>query len=1348
VRAPDDEIRNTFRLEANACESALFTDLTPLLQKVANYPDAASIRPYLPRRMQLPRKTSPRLTAANWAAQERLVNLLHQFETAERVAVREHGYGSRQHWIAVAEYAHAEKLWHLFQLHATARPPEGRNDTVSATSANLRVIEFFKGNWRLLDGAVAASKCAHAVRREQTELEEQHATAKRAEWQMGLGEVSRAMATVASVSRALRMTEDREEKLKNDKYKTGELLTDPTAGLLQFLVDGDDHTTLDARYLPPRDLYETHYAVDFDETTLRKVLKRIPRSSAVGVDGLSPAWVQHMMDGPTLNKLMRLLVAGRATPFHYACLAGGTATLLSKLGKPHDFRPVVPQSVLIRLAGKVLLNTYRSDVSGVLGPYQTAVNCPAGLEASTLALQEHWFTNGDDAVFLQWDYANGYGNVHRHSVREWTREELPAFYPLVRSVYGDVPTRVTYRGAESTPQALGVADGILQGDVLSAMLYTGLNVTARKRANDRGLAQCHASEDGQFLNSVTPGGVMLDYIDDNMASARNASMGQDMMLAALDEARRHGMHPKAGKMFIASFNPAVLVPALWAALTAYLLEHYGETDAETGQRHPTVEPIFVYMGDEVVVGGDMADAAEGPRAPDHRSQHPRDYRDDPSAAPTPQAPLRGITILGKPIGSRRYVDEHMSTKLGPNAGVQHSLRRLEQVPLELDTILKLLRYCVQERVTYFSRTLTRAEFSHSAEAVEGWISTFLWRLVDWTPPQDDQAAAAPGEHDATTRKYAQLTAQARRTAELSIGRGGLGIRDPRVVGSYAPLAAMADALNSDLQTIFHTERRLARPEYQCTAEEWRAAAGGDDGETMPPSMRRFYAYHHLRSTIDALDAAHGGQRGNTAPDGEYPLPRSTAEFLAEVHSAKYQPRSGGIAGGTISVQRRMGQWIQDRQLAYNVNNAFSATDRTRLISQAGFGGMAMFNMIPQYNGDKWKSTFYRDELREVLGLPSQKFYDPRIPEFYDTIQDPTPQRCSCTNPGTNEHPLLTRAHAGRCRLDGSPTRTHNKIRDNYLYGMRDHGITSLTKEPRGAGVDYGPDIETLDERFGKQRIDITVVQPDGRSSKPGHGATAAEEHKAKSADAEECRRTGFNYTGLGVETTGAFGSAAATQFGRMWQHIKVPGTFQEFKVAKGAVLPLQHELDRMPFTAPTPTAYLVQQINSTLRMSLAQQRVACINRMAYVNARERGAATTAATGPRWASRPRRRTTDTATGPGSGAQTARMNTQRGDNTAAGDGAPTSRPHTPPTPNAEAPTPGGSAPTALAPTQTLDADPSGSSTLPTSPEVDVTESATGESAAASNSAVTPPPAVLLTETSDAFSDTGAGGGAASD
>ena len=1125
---------------ADALNATLGPDFVRLLTKVNTY-DLAMLRPYLGKRVSLARRPNKSLTTNIRAGYNTLIALVNRLDSTSIEAGRQcNGDTGNVAWqTAQLQAISGWKLLLAFGFLCNDLPDGSQNAHLTEVQANTRVQAFFRGDWRALDVAVTRSQQTQSPRQPMSDTAQIAALAKRAEYQTSMGELSRAMATISSITRVVSMTDELERQLRDTKYTTAPPLEDPTLPGAQW----------DTRHFPTTVVLANNCdGIDFPDKLPERLLKKIDRSAAVGIDGLSRDWLTHMIPADDLNTLVCELVNGRAPPYIYSTMAGGTATLLGKPAKPGDFRPVVPQTVLIRLVGKLLMNTTRDDLLELLGPYQAAVHCPAGLEAATTLMQEHFYSNGDDAVMIQWDYKNGYGEVRRDKVRQWVIDNLPSWAPFVCSVISTNPTRVGYRAANGAPRSLGVTEGLLQGDVLSAPLYTALNTPARLAANAIGRSTPHHTEAGCDPEhpDCTPGGVHMDYIDDNFVSARTATLGQNMMLTALRLARVNNMRPAKGKMVIASYNEAALTPERWAELIAYLHEY-----------EPEVIPEFVHLG---------------------------------GTSPT-NTVHDGLTILGKPMGTAAYVRQYMTVKLGMKCGVQRSLAVLQSSPLRRQSAMLLFKYCVQERITYFSRTLTHAEFATCAADMEAWTRQFLFELVQWDPDRNDP-------------DFRALTAMARRTAALSSSRGGLAVRDATMTATYAPVAAMADTLNSKFELrIFHMRRRLQNPDLQCTYDEWTQHQG-DTFESLPPTARHLYVYHHLRSSVDQLETAWGNRRGAStdAHVDDYPFPRTVTEFLDEVRTPKYQTMLGaGHFGSPLHVQRRMAQWIQDRLRDDNLRTAFSAADVKRLRSQGGPGGMAFMRMIPACKKDQWDDAAFREVLRDVLGLPSLRWYDPRLPA--DKQHHSMPARCQC-----GQGPL-TASHAASCILDGTRSTKHNAIARTIYKCVLAHKVPSVELEPRGRlnrGDNAGPDFElTSADLGGRVMYDFTYVDETaatyGTNPLNRTAAAAKEAERRKVAfgrDYPECRQRGIAYEGIAMEHDGAIGPALADLLKQLWQHVKNPGRAnREWTLKATSAMPLDQAYDNPLWTNPGLTEFWLGRISTVARQATIDARRRCAERM-------------------------------------------------------------------------------------------------------------------------------------------------------
>ena len=260
-------------------------------------------------------------------------------------------------------------------------------------------------------------------------------------------------------------------------------------------------------------------------------------------------------------------------------------------------------------------------------------------------------------------------------------------------------------------------------------------------------------------------------------------------------------------------------------------------------------------------------------------------------------------------------------------------------------------------------------------------------------------------------------------------------------------------------------------------------------------MRHCYMFAHLDKSIRALHSKWHHRRDEGAADETYPFPTCVQEFLAEVHTSKFQTQDGGgHFGSRLTVQRRMAQWVQERLKQDNWNAAMSQDDKTRLSSKAGFGGMAWSNMIAEESRDQWDPRGYRDELRATLGLPSLSFVDSRG-LAYDYRTQHLPERCSCGK-------LATHEHAGRCQHDGSLTLVHNVARDTVVQTLRAcHVWVKVEHRFRGGNGQSGFDalayVRIMDEMFGPPAADTTVVRPLEHGGRPSAPAAAATPPRAR-----------------------------------------------------------------------------------------------------------------------------------------------------------------------------------------------------------------------------------------------------------
>lgn len=261
--------------------------------------------------------------------------------------------------------------------------------------------------------------------------------------------------------------------------------------------------------------------------------------------------------------------------------------------------------------------------------------------------------------------------------------------------------------------------------------------------------------------------------------------------------------------------------------------------------------------------------------------------------------------------------------------------------------------------------------------------------------------------------------------------------------------------------------------------------------------------------------------------------------------------------------------------------------------------MAFMRMIPACQKDQWDDTSYREVLRDVLGLPSLRWYDPRLRPAQQ--QHTMPHLCPCGH-------VLTARHADSCILDGTISLKHNAIARDIFKCALAHKIPAVEMEPRGTlnrGPNSGPDIKLTSKAFGEMMLDFTYVDETAETYNPrafhraAHAASAAEAKKVNgSRDQPECQNQGIAYAGIAMEHGGAYGPALAALLKRMWQYVKNPGRANRtWTLLVTSAMPLDKEYDNPLWTAPALTEFHVQRISNTARLQTIDARRKCADRL-------------------------------------------------------------------------------------------------------------------------------------------------------
>eukprot|EP00662_Eupelagonemidae_sp_cell21_P011153 gene11153-biopygen103053 len=166
-------------------------------------------------------------------------------------------------------------------------------------------------------------------------------------------------------------------------------------------------------------------APTFDRDQVCKQIRRFPKGSAGGPDGLRP---QHLKDAirPTLAAcsatsaadLVNVFVSGRAPLAMAPYLAGAR---LAALGKDDgDVRPIAVGSTWRRTPARCLCAETRNEATKLLAPLQVGVGLSMGGEAFVHVVRQWCERHRDcaDAVLCLLDWRNAFQGVCRRTFKK------------------------------------------------------------------------------------------------------------------------------------------------------------------------------------------------------------------------------------------------------------------------------------------------------------------------------------------------------------------------------------------------------------------------------------------------------------------------------------------------------------------------------------------------------------------------------------------------------------------------------------------------------------------------------------------------------------------------------------------------------------------------------------------------------------------------------------------------------------------------------------------------------------------------------------------------------------------
>ena len=110
--------------------------------------------------------------------------------------------------------------------------------------------------------------------------------------------------------------------------------------------------------------------------------------------------------------------------------------MIGKPKAPDDVRPIVPQSLIIRMGGKLLISSGGKDIKRVVDPWQAAVGVAAGCETMSSIFRQAMYRSRDSVGFVT-DKKNGYGETKRDELLAVVLQRVPFFARFMLMVYAD-----------------------------------------------------------------------------------------------------------------------------------------------------------------------------------------------------------------------------------------------------------------------------------------------------------------------------------------------------------------------------------------------------------------------------------------------------------------------------------------------------------------------------------------------------------------------------------------------------------------------------------------------------------------------------------------------------------------------------------------------------------------------------------------------------------------------------------------------------------------------------------------------------------------------------------------------
>ena len=148
-----------------------------------------------------------------------------------------------------------------------------------------------------------------------------------------------------------------------------------------------------------------------------------------------------------------------------ACVLLASARLIPLGKKDGGVRPIAVGETIRRLAGKILVSRYQSDLSQQFRPFQLGVGQKGGSEIIIHRIRDWLQSAGSDEVLLQLDFKNAFNSLSRAQMLPAILQRCPLFYRYAVACYGK-PVTLFANGFQ-----LESADDEHQGDPLAPAFF-------------------------------------------------------------------------------------------------------------------------------------------------------------------------------------------------------------------------------------------------------------------------------------------------------------------------------------------------------------------------------------------------------------------------------------------------------------------------------------------------------------------------------------------------------------------------------------------------------------------------------------------------------------------------------------------------------------------------------------------------------------------------------------------------------------------------------------------------------------------------------------------------------------